>query len=47
MQIILLKLHRPLQNLHSCVITPKTGAGAYVHSDIKCDIEHESYSEVQ
>ena len=32
--------------LHSCEITPKTGAGACVHSEIKCDIEQKSYSEV-
>ena len=32
--------------LHSCEITIKTGAGACVHSEIKCDIEQKSYSEV-
>ena len=32
--------------LHSCEIIQKTGAGACVHSEIKCGIEHKSYSEV-
>ena len=32
--------------LHSCEITPKTGAGACVHRNIKCDIEPKSDSEV-
>ena len=30
----------------SCEITPKTGAGICVHSQIKCDIEQKSISEV-
>ena len=32
--------------INSCEITPKTGAGACVHSEIKCDIEQKSCSEV-
>ena len=32
--------------INSCEITLKTGAGACVHSEIKCDIEQKSYSEV-
>ena len=33
--------------LHSCEITPKTGGGACVHSEIRCDIEQKSYLEVR
>ena len=32
--------------INSCEITPKTGAEACVHSEIKYDIEQKSYSEV-
>ena len=32
--------------INSCEITPKTGAGACIHSENKCDIEQKSYSEV-
>ena len=32
--------------LHSCEITPKTGDDTCVNSEIKRDIEHKSYSEV-
>ena len=38
--------HYDYKILHSGEITPRTGTGAYVHSEIKSDIEQKSYSEV-
>ena len=37
---------RHFKIINSCEITPKTGAGACVHNEIKCDIEQKSYSVV-